>query len=85
MPPNEIPGLEGARLTPRETEVIHLILARHTNLAISLHLACSVKNVEAHISSIFRKTHTNSRLDLVMKIMSAAREASGGGGTAPTG
>ena len=83
MPPAKLLGLEGAGLTPRETEVVHLILGQLTNLAISLQLACSVKNVEAHISHIFRKTHTNSRLELVMKIMSAQKEGGGGGGAAP--
>jgi DNA-binding CsgD family transcriptional regulator len=84
----KIPGLEGADLTPRETEVVHLILAQLTNLAISVQLGCSVKNVEAHISNIFRKTHATSRLELVMTIMRAERAGGsegreGGGGAAP--
>lgn len=83
MPPLQIPGLQGAGLTPREAEIVHLILGQLTNLAISLHLGCSVKTVEAHISSIFRKTHTTSRLDLVVKVMSAQKAGDGGAGAAP--
>lgn len=68
----EIPGLQGSGLTPRESEVVQLILNQSSNLAISLELNCSVKTVEFHVSNIFRKTHTSSRLELVMKIMRAA-------------
>lgn len=68
----EIPGLQGSALTPRESEIVRLILNQSSNLAISLTLHCSVKTVEFHVSNIFRKTHTGSRLELVMKIMGAA-------------
>jgi len=84
MPPRDIPGLEGAGLTPREVQVVHPILAQLSNLAISLQLDCSVKNVEAHVTNIFRKTHTTTRVELVMKIMSAMKEGGGKGGATPT-
>jgi DNA-binding CsgD family transcriptional regulator len=83
MPPPKIPGLEGACLTPRESDVVHLILAQLSNVAISLHLDCSVKNVEAHVTNILRKTQTSTRLDLVMKIMRASQARGGDGGTTP--
>lgn len=83
MPPPHIPGLEGIDLTPREVEIIHLLLEQLSNLAIALKLECGVKNVEAHISNVFRKTHTSSRIELVMKIMNAKRETEGGAPTPP--
>ena len=74
----EIPGLQGSGLTPREREVVHLILGQSSNTAISLTLGCSVKTVEFHVSNILRKTHTSSRLDLVVKVMGAANGVGSG-------
>jgi len=78
----DIPGLQGCGLIPREREVVHLILGQSSNTAISLTLKCSVKTVEFHVSNILRKTHTSSRLDLVVKILGPANAA--GGGPTPT-
>ena len=65
--------LVSSDLTARENEIVRLILNQLSNVAISLQLGCSVKTVEFHITNIFRKTRTSSRLELVMKLMAAGK------------
>jgi len=45
----------GARLTPREREVLHLIATSNTNRDIARQLSLSVKTVEAHRTRIMSK------------------------------
>ena len=60
-------------LTPREREIVRLILNGSSNLAMSLVLGCSVKTVEFHVTNIFRKTRTSSRAELLVMLMSGAK------------
>ena len=55
-------------ITPREKEIIELIASSLTNNEIAEKLFISVKTVENHISSIFRKTSVRSRMQLLEKI-----------------
>lgn len=54
------------RLTPKEIEVVHLILEGLTNDAIGNALEITTRTVKAHISSIFQKLHINDRISLVL-------------------
>lgn len=54
------------KLTPRESEVIHLILNGLTNDAIASKLNITPRTVKAHVSSIFTKLHVNDRVSLVL-------------------
>jgi DNA-binding NarL/FixJ family response regulator len=55
----EIPDL----LTPREKEVLRLVVAGRTNQAIGLELDVSEKTVEKHLESIFSKLNVASRVE----------------------
>ncbi len=54
------------RLSPKELEVIYLILDGLTNDAIAQELNITTRTVKAHVSSIFTKLHVNDRLALVL-------------------
>lgn len=54
------------QLSKREREVAELVATGMTNLAIAFELDISERTVKAHISSIFQKTETDSRLKLAL-------------------
>jgi DNA-binding NarL/FixJ family response regulator len=56
---------EEARLTPKEREVLTLMLMRYTNAEISSKLYISLYTAKNHVSSILRKLGLKSRRDLV--------------------
>ncbi|NJC74178.1 response regulator transcription factor [Planosporangium thailandense] len=58
-------------LTERETEILRLLAAGHTNASIAERVHLSHKTVRNYISSIFRKLGVTGRVDAVIK----AREA----------
>jgi len=49
-------------LTPRETEILQLILAGRTNKAIAAELYVCEKTVEFHLTHIYTKIGTRTRL-----------------------
>lgn len=53
-------------LSAREEEVAQLVSKGLSNLEIAAHLDISDRTVKAHISSIFKKTQTTSRLQLAL-------------------
>ncbi len=55
-----------AKLSQREKEVAELVAAGMTNLAIAYEMDISERTVKAHMSSIFQKTGTDSRLQLAL-------------------
>ena len=54
------------RLSPKEQEVIYLLLEGLTNDAISKSLEITIRTVKSHVSSIFEKLHVNDRISLVL-------------------
>ena len=54
------------RLSPKEIEVIYLVLDGLTNDAIAKELDITTRTVKAHISSIFSKLHVSDRISLVL-------------------
>jgi DNA-binding NarL/FixJ family response regulator len=54
------------RLSPKEQEIVYLILDGLTNDAIANTLNITQRTVKAHITSIFSKLHINDRLALVL-------------------
>lgn len=54
------------RLSPKEIEVIHLILDGLTNDAIAAKLDITPRTVKAHVGSIFSKLHVSDRVSLVL-------------------
>jgi two-component system, NarL family, nitrate/nitrite response regulator NarL len=55
-------------LSPRELEVAKLVSLGLSNSAIGEQLYISERTVKAHISTIFKKTETSSRLQLALKM-----------------
>jgi DNA-binding CsgD family transcriptional regulator len=55
-------------LTERELQVARLVTDRRTNAEIAGELYLSIKTVEAHIRSLFRKLAVNSRVEIARMI-----------------
>jgi len=55
---------EEVLLTPREKEVLALVLKRYTNAEISERLSISLQTTKNHVSSILRKLGKHSRREL---------------------
>jgi len=56
-------GPEEARLTPREEEVLRLVVAGKTNQAIAAELMISEKTVEKYMGDIFARLNVTSRVE----------------------
>lgn len=54
---------EEARLTPREEEVLRLVVAGKTNQAIAAELMISEKTVEKYLGDIFARLNVTSRVE----------------------
>jgi len=57
-----------ATLTKREREIANLIAQGQSNLEIAANLDITERTVKAHLSSIYEKTKTGSRLNLALLI-----------------
>ena len=51
-----------AELTPRELEILELVLSGKTNKAIATEIAISEKTVEFHLNNIYNKIGVRTRL-----------------------
>lgn len=49
-------------LTPRELEILHLVVAGYTNKAIAAEIFISEKTVEFHLDNIYSKIGLRTRL-----------------------
>lgn len=58
-------GIDGDRLSPRETEILRLIALGHTSAEIAAQLHLSRRTVETHRAHIFRKLGLKTRAQLV--------------------
>jgi two-component system, NarL family, response regulator YdfI len=56
-------------LTPREQEVLELLVEGESNKAIALHLNISEHTVKFHVASIFGKLGVNTRTEAVMQAL----------------
>ncbi len=63
-----------ARLTPREREVLELLVTGHTSKEIAAALAISVRTVEGHRRVVFSKMHVASATQLVRTVLSAREQ-----------
>ncbi|MEA1893505.1 MAG: LuxR C-terminal-related transcriptional regulator [Campylobacterota bacterium] len=54
------------RLSPKEEEVVYLILEGLINDAIASKLDITTRTVKAHVSSIFSKLHVSDRVSLIL-------------------
>lgn len=53
-------------LTPREIEIVNAIAAGDSNREVAARLSISLQTVKHHLTSIFDKTGTSSRLELAL-------------------
>lgn len=58
------------RVTPREAEIVELLLEGKTNHDIELNLCISPHTVKNHIYNIYRKLHVRGRYDLMSRFSS---------------
>jgi FixJ family two-component response regulator len=59
------------QLTPRESEVLKLVLAGEPNKRIALRLGICEKTVEAHRAKVMEKTQAKSLADLIKLVITA--------------
>ncbi|MGB7713141.1 MAG: response regulator transcription factor [Microcoleus sp.] len=59
------PGPNSPSLTQREREVLDLLTEGFSNIQIGSRLHLSPRTIEKHVSSLFRKTLSNNRAELV--------------------
>jgi DNA-binding NarL/FixJ family response regulator len=57
----------GPSLTPRQREVLGLVVAGHTNREIATKFSVSEETVKHHLTRMFDKVGASNRLDLAMK------------------
>jgi len=62
------------RLTPREREILDLIVAGRRNKVIAANLGISQSTVEAHRAKVMEKLEARSLSDLMRMVLLAARE-----------
>lgn len=65
IPANPVPIASGETLTPRELDVLKLIVEGYTNRQIGEKLTLSVRTVDGHRANIAAKLGLHSRVDLV--------------------
>jgi two-component system nitrate/nitrite response regulator NarL len=59
------------RLTPREDDVLELLVAGHSNQEIATSLGISIHGAKRHVSSILNKFESPSRAHLVSRVLQA--------------
>ena len=55
------------RLTPRQTELLHLVAAGHTNTQIARRLGLSEATVRTHLENVYERLHVSSRTAAVTR------------------
>lgn len=54
-------------LTPRQREVLSLVVKGHANKEVASALGCSLRTVELHVSALLEKTAADSRTELLAR------------------
>jgi DNA-binding CsgD family transcriptional regulator len=62
------------RLTPRQTELLHLLAAGHTNTQIARRMGISEGTVRSHLENLYEKLHVSSRTAAVTRAFSGQVE-----------
>jgi DNA-binding CsgD family transcriptional regulator len=55
------------RLTPRETQVLAIVMRGKSNKEIAVALSCTISTVEVHVSRLLKKAGTDGRTGLLAK------------------
>ena len=75
--------LESIGLTPRQTEVLGLLLKGQPNKLIARELGVSVETVKYHVAAVLRALNVNSRTQAVLAVGQMTHEARGAAWRAP--
>jgi DNA-binding CsgD family transcriptional regulator len=59
-------------LTPRQTEVLALLVGGAANKSIAVSLGCAENTVEVHVTAILRRAQVGSRAELIAKVFEIA-------------
>jgi DNA-binding NarL/FixJ family response regulator len=71
------PALESLRLTPRQTEVLALLLQGKPNKLIARDLRLSVETVKDHVAAVLRALGVGTRTQAVLAVSQMTREQQG--------
>lgn len=63
-----VPSLESFRLTPRQTEVLGLLLRGQSNKLIARELNLSVETIKDHVAAVLRALNVSSRTQAVLAV-----------------
>lgn len=61
-------SIDNSQLSPREKEVVELLLQGKSNKEIALALSISVRTVEFHLKNIYGKLQVKSRTEAILKL-----------------
>jgi DNA-binding NarL/FixJ family response regulator len=75
-----LPGLESLGLTPRQTEVLGLLLQAKPNKLIARELNLSVETVKDHVAAVLRALNVSSRTQAVLAVGQMSQSPGGLGG-----
>jgi DNA-binding NarL/FixJ family response regulator len=67
-PPSALPSLDELGLTPRQAEVLNLLLQGKPNKEIARRLGLSVETVKDHVQAVLRALGVNSRTQAVLAV-----------------
>ncbi|MGH7706867.1 MAG: response regulator transcription factor [Vulcanimicrobiaceae bacterium] len=68
---NERLDADGARLSPRELEILRLIVEGYSNIEIATQLACSPATIKTHLMHLFRKMKVRDRTSAAVHALRA--------------
>ena len=72
------PALDAIGLTPRQTDVLALLLQGKPNKLIARELGLSVETVKDHVAAVLRALNVNTRTQAVLAVSQMSQPAGGG-------
>lgn len=75
----KVNALEGLSLTPRQTDVLALLLQGKPNKVIARELGVSVETVKDHVAAVLKALGVNSRTQAVLAVGQMSQQLPGGG------
>jgi len=74
------PGIDSLGLTPRQTEVLGLLLKGQPNKLIARELGLSVETVKDHVAAVLRALNVSSRTQAVLAVSQMSQQQGGTAG-----
>jgi DNA-binding NarL/FixJ family response regulator len=72
------PGIDSLGLTPRQTDVLALLLKGHPNKLIARELGLSVETIKDHVAAVLRALNVSSRTQAVLAVSQMTQAQQGG-------